>query len=202
MPEIGLVAPTAAVARARRSQLSPRLADIRVVPLSLDAFLADAGAPGRIVLCPEGRNVARDLAFLRTVHERALWPPPDAELAGAIAGLRGSHDAVPHRVDSLPGRRGRQSALLLEHEVTLARARLAASSGAPRDWIVERAQSVRIGAAGLGELRRLGIRWSVLDPIEVIAVAASADLACAKARWSRWLPAETPLWVVSGRAES
>jgi hypothetical protein len=80
--------------------------------------------------------------------------------------------------------------------VTLARARKAAASAAPRNWIVERARSVRIGPAGLRELREFGIRWSVIEPVEVVALAVSPLLARARARWARMLPAGTTVWPI------
>nr|MDQ5870971.1 hypothetical protein [Acidobacteriota bacterium] len=83
---------------------------------------------------------------------------------------------------------------LLEGEVTSARAESAAASGAPRQWIVERVQRVRIPRAGLEELRRLGIRWSALEPVEVIGLAASPELVRAPSRWGTRLPAGVPVW--------
>ena len=169
-----------------------------LVSLSLARFLSDRGAPSRVVLCPEGASLPADLAFLESARRRALWPPPGIDLWGAIAGLRGSHEAAP-RSASIPGpgRSRRTSALLLEGDVTPAHARRAAASGAPRHWIVERVQRVRISEAGLEELRLRGIRWSVLEPVEVIGVAASPALANSRGRWKGWLPAKVPLWVFS-----
>lgn len=177
----------------------PRIA--RLLPeaelsaFSLDRFLSDRRAPPRIVLCPAGRIVGDDVAFLEDARRRALWPRPGAELAGAIAGLRGSHDEQPAAsVPPTAGRGRTTAALLLEGDVSSARAERAAASGSPRQWIVERVQSVRVSAAGLEELRRLGIRWSALEPIEVIALAASPELARAPSRWASRLPAGVPVW--------
>jgi hypothetical protein len=60
---------------------------------------------------------------------------------------------------------------------------------------VERVQRVRIAEAGLERLRLRGIRWSVLEPVEVIGIAASPALADARERWRKFLPADVPMWV-------
>ena len=161
---------------------------------SLAGFLSDREAPLRIVICPAGESLPEDVRFLDAVRRRVLWSRPGGELAGAIAGLRGEHDAPA--ADSAPPRsgRGRTSALLLEGDVTPARAARAVDSGAPRHWVVERVQSVRIPSAPLEELRRLGIRWSALEPVEVIALAASPALARATDRVASRLPAGVPVW--------
>jgi hypothetical protein len=192
--QVSLVSPTAAAAREAGLAVARRLPDTRVVPVSLRRFTRDPGAPLRIVLCPEGESVAGDVGFLREVRRTILWPPPAAEVWSAIAGLRGSHDAPPGGAAAGRRRSGRRSVLLLEGDVTLERARRAALSGAPRDWIVERVQRVRISSKGLEELRRLGIRWATLDPVEVIALAASPALANARAKWARLLPDAVPIW--------
>lgn len=162
---------------------------------SLDRFLSDRRAPARIVLCPAGRSVDDDVAFVEDVRLRALWPRPGGDLAGAIAGLRGSHDERPEAAPPRSGR-GRTTALLLEGVVTPARAEKAAGSGAPRQWIVERVQSVRIPPAGLEKLRRLGIRWSVLAPVDLIALAFSPELVRASGRWSSRLATGIPVWTI------
>jgi hypothetical protein len=190
---IALVSPTLAAARESRS--SVRLPGARLVPISLGNYARDPGAPLRIALCPAAVNLEDDLRFLRDARRGILWPPPAAEIWNAIAGLRGSHDAPPGRAAGATDRSGRRSALLLEGNVTLARARRAASSGAPRDWIVERVQRVRIASAGLEELRGLGIRWATLEPVEVVALVASPALAAARIRWRSFLPSDTPVWM-------
>ncbi len=196
--EIAIVGPTAAVARAIVPQLARLLPEAALSAFSLDRFLSDRRAPARIVLCPAGRSVRDDVAFLESARRRALWPRPGGELAGAIAGLRGSHDEQHAGPAQPPAGRGRTTAaLLLEGDVTSARAERAADSGAPRQWIVERVQSVRISPTGLEELRRLGIRWSALEPVEVIALAASPELARAPSRWSSRLPAGVLVWTRS-----
>jgi hypothetical protein len=197
---IALVGPTAAVARSFEASLASRFPDNRLAPVSLSRFLSDRRAPARIVLCPAGGNLADDLAFLRAARRRALWPAPGAELSHAIAGLRGFDDAAPDGMPlPAPTRSGHRTALLLEGDVTPERARGAAAAPSPRHWIAERVQCVRIGESLLEELRRLGIRWSVLDPVEVVAVAASPELARAHSRWSRWVPRAVPIRVIARR---
>ncbi|SRR6266540_3869138 len=195
---IALVAPTAALARSFEARLAPRFPESRLLPVSLSRFVSDRRAPARVVLCPAGRNLSDDLAFLAAARRRVLWPAPGPELSRAIAGLRGSHEAAPRNAPPLsPGRAGRQTALLMEGDVTLERARRAVSSGAPRHWIVERIQRVRFGETGLEELRHLGIRWSTLEPVSVVAFLLSPRLARARSRWKRLLPAGTLVWVAA-----
>lgn len=198
--EFAIVGPTLAVARAFATRLARLLPEADLSAFSLDSFLSDRRAPARIVLCPAGRTVRDDVAFLDDARRRALWPRPGGELAGAIAGLRGSHNEQQAGPAPPPAGRGRTTALLLEGDVTPARAERAAASGAPRQWIVERVQRVRIPPAGLDELRRLGIRWSALEPVEVIAVAASPELARAPLRWASRLPARVRVWTSSAAA--
>lgn len=195
-PPLALLGPTTGAARRLASRLQARLPAFSLVPISLARFLSDRQAPSRVVLCPEGVSLSEDLVFLESARRRALWPPPGVDLWGAIAGLRGSHEEAPESAP-IPGprRSRRTSALLLEGDVTPAGARRALASGAPRLWIVERVQRVRISEAGLEALRLRGIRWSVLEPVEVIGVAASPGLANSRGRWKRWLPAKVPVWV-------
>lgn len=194
---VSLVGPTVPAAQALRFAAASRLPGVRLRPISLVRYASDPRAPLRIVLCPAGDSVAQDVDFLREARRAVLWPAPAAEVWSAIAGLRGSHDTPPAAAASrAPGRR---SALLLEGNVTLGRARRAASSGAPRDWIVERVQRVRVGPNGLDELRRIGIRWAALEPVETIALAASPALARARAKWARFLPDGIPVWTLARR---
>src|SRR5687768_10069539 len=192
--KIALVGPTVPVARAFAARLLLRLPEAELLAYSLRRFLSDRRAPSRIVICPAGKSVREDVLFLEDVRRRALWPRPDSELAGAIAGLRGEHDAPEPGSAALRSGRGRTTALLLEGDVTQARAASAARSGAPRHWIVERVQRVRIPPAALEELRRIGIRWSALEPIEVISLAASPGLAGDPTRWASQLPGGVPVW--------
>jgi hypothetical protein len=199
--QVSLVSPTAAAAHEAGLAVARRLPDARLVPASLHRFARDPRAPLRIVLCPQGESVAGDVGFLREARRTILWPPPAAEVWSAIAGLRGSHDAPPGGAAAARRRSGRRSVLLLEGDVTLERARRAALSGAPRDWIVERVQRVRISSDGLEELRLLGIRWATLDPVEVIALAASPSLARARAKWARLLPDGVAVWTLARRSK-
>lgn len=200
MTRTAVVGPTATVARGFVPHIERFLPEDDLLAFSLDRFVSDRRAPARIVLCPEGQGVEEDMTFLEDARRRALWTRPADELAGAIAGLRGSHD---ERAGSSPQRasRGRTTAMLLEGDVTTARAESAAASGAPRQWIVERVQNVRIPAAGLEALRRLGIRWAVLEPVELIAVAASPTLARIRSRWASLLPPKVLVWTSSPAAE-
>jgi hypothetical protein len=194
---IALLGPQANVSRALRAAVAARLPGARLESYSLDQYVSNPEAPLRAVLCPFGGSVAEEIEFLRQVRRRALWPIPGADLWGAIAGLRGSHDAAPRSArPPPPTRAGRRTALLLEGAVTFDRARLAVSSGAPRDWVVEKVQRVRIEPRGLDQIRRLGIRWAVLDPVEVIGLAASDSLAKARRLWAKWLPSDVPVWVI------
>ena len=60
----------------------PPAAALRRIPpeaverFSLDGYLAAAAAPDRIVLCPAGKDLDADLAFLREAKARLLWPAP------------------------------------------------------------------------------------------------------------------------------
>jgi len=135
------------------------------------------------------------VAFLKEVRTRVLWPPPGVDLWSAIAGLLGSHEAPPPGAPTPAAGRRRTSALLLEGDVTPAIARRADAAGAPRHWVVERVQRVRIPRSGLESLARRGVRWSVLQPVEVVGIALSPELASARQRWKRLLPPDVPVWV-------
>ena len=195
-PPVALLGPTPDASRGFVPRLERRLSAFTLVPLSPARFLSDRRAPSRVVLCPRGASLPADLAFLESMRRRVLWPPPGVDLWGAIAGLRGSHEEPPRDAPTPgPGRSRRISALLLEGDVTPASARRAMALGAPRHWIVERVQRVRIPEAGLERLRFRGIRWSVLEPVEVIGIAASSALASDPGRWRSFLPADVPVWV-------
>ncbi len=193
--EVALVAPTLHQARCCAPSVAKRLKRRTLRPFSLEGFLASAEAPDRIVLCPAGKAVAKDLVFLRKARERALWTAPEADLDAAIAGLLGYPMAGAARKPSSRGRADLKTALLLEGIVTPARAR-AATTSQIRHWIVENVRRVRLKGKELEKLRRQGIRWSVLQPVRVVAVLASFDLARARARWKSLLPARTLIWVV------
>jgi hypothetical protein len=192
-----VVTPDARINRSARSAIS-RLGDSECVRMSLERYASARHAPLSIVICPAGADVRDDLAFLEDVRRRLVWPPPSSELWSAIAGLRGSHDPPP--AGSTPPRRrtGRRTALLLEGDVTLDRARRAAAAGGPRDWIVERVQRVRVPPGERDDLDGLGVRWAVLEPVDVRAVVASPALFRARARWASWFPRTAEIWAVAG----
>lgn len=191
---VAAVAPTRASAAAAAACLRRRLGG-GVAAYSLSGYLASARAPGRIVLCPAGGSLAREIAFLQAAHERALWRPPDEIVLAAIEGLLGS--LPPSAVRGRPrGRRAPEAgaALLLEGTVTSQRARAALASDA-RLWIVEHARRVRVGRPLMERLRRIGVRWSALDPVTVVAVLASPRLEAARAVWKDLVPPGTSLWI-------
>ncbi|HEX5134111.1 MAG TPA: hypothetical protein VFW81_01855, partial [Thermoanaerobaculia bacterium] len=99
---IALVAPTASAARAATSVGASRVPELRLRPFSLSRYASDLEAPLQVVLCPPGRSVEADLAFLREARRIFLWPPPAAEIWSAIAGLRGSHDDPPTATTASP----------------------------------------------------------------------------------------------------
>jgi len=67
--------------------LSQRLGGA-VTACSLAGYLASERAPGRIVLCPAGLSLERDIDFLRAARVDTLWHPPDAIVLDAIAAQR------------------------------------------------------------------------------------------------------------------
>ena len=166
-------------------------------PFTPASYLRSAAAPSRIVLCaPAG--AANAAAFLRRWTERLLWPAPPAELHDAIDGIRPAI-ASPRRVRAAPCRaRGqRASARLLEGTVDPPRAAGALDAGPPLDWIVESARHVRLSRAELAALASRGVRWSVLDPVEILGVYGMPSLARSRGVWGKALPRRVPLW--SGR---
>lgn len=180
---IALVGPS----RPQLAPLAGRLPRARIERFAIEDYLKARRAPDRVVLCPLGRNLEDDLAFLREAAGRLLWPAPPREIAGAISGL----------LTGIPPHRGRpvaksseqlQPALLLEGTVTEERA-CAALASPLRLWVVESVRRVRLPAAALTKLRRAGVRWSVLRPVELIALAVSPALNRARGRWRRYLPA-------------
>jgi hypothetical protein len=195
---VAIVAPTRASARSAAVFLKQRLGGAATA-CSLAGYLASERAPGRIVLCPAGRSLERDIDFLRAARERTLWNPPDAIVLGAIEGLLGSLPPAAARARPRPRRaRDTRTALLLEGTVTSARARAALGSDA-RLWIVEHPRRVRVSRPLMERLRKVGVRWSALDPVSVVAILASPRLAAARSRWKGLVPAGTPLWIRSGR---
>ena len=191
---VAVVAPTSASARSAAAFLKKRLAGA-VTACSLADYLALARAPRRMVLCPVGRSLERQIDFLRAARERALWEPPGEIVFDAIEGLLGSLPPAPAR-----GRRGarhaseRHAVLLLEGLVTSERARAALASDA-RLWIVEHPRRVRVNRPLMKRLQKTGVRWSALDPVILVAVLASPRLAEARSRWKHLLPAGARLWI-------
>lgn len=198
---VAAVAPTRASAKSAAVFLSQRLGGA-VTACSLAGYLASEWAPGRIVLCPAGLSLEQDIDFLRAARVDTLWHPPDAIVLDAIEGLLGS--LPPAAARDRPRRPSRarardtMTALLLEGTVTSERARAALSSDA-RLWIVEHPRKVRVSRPLMEKLRKIGVRWSALDPVSVVAVLASPRLAAARSRWKGLVPAGTPLWIRSGR---
>lgn len=172
--------------------VSPALPSTPVERFSLDGYLAAASAPDFVVLCPGGVDLEADIAFLRSIRRRLLWPGPPPGIADAIAGLVTGAPAGRRRPG--PRRRGcRSAALLLEGVVTAERARAALRSP-ERLWIVESARRVRLSEADFAQLERAGVRWSALHPVEVVGVLAGAALRAARPRWRRLVPASAAVW--------
>ncbi len=198
MPDsIACLAPRLADARRSAAEVAARAPGTLLLPRSLRGYLADPSAPSRIVLCAPGPP-DRGLAFLRSAAARLLWPRVPSGLREAIGGLR----------ELAPGRRGDarssrealrriepSAALLMEGLVDAPRARAALLSPGPRDWIVESARHVRIPPRWLAALDEAGIRWTALEPIEVIALHASPGLERRRAEWGRWFSRGTPVWI-------
>jgi hypothetical protein len=171
--------------------------------LSLAEYLCARSAPDRVVLCPQGRSLDADLAFLQAAKSRLLWPLPPADIADAIAGLvTEKEDAAaatsavePARKPARPRARGPlHAALLLEGFVTRERADRALGSPL-RLWIVESVRCVSLPEADLEDLARKGVRWAALRPVELAGLAASLALARARSRWPRSMRGK-PVWRV------
>ena len=190
-----VVAPTLSRARAALGSLPPDAA-VRAVPHSLSSLLRSRARVSRVVLCPSGRSVPEDVAFLREARRRLLWIGAPADSYEAISGLL-THLPPREQEAHRPRARRRRSGpiLLLEGTVHGRRVRSALASDA-RHWIVERVECVRLSEATLEALAREGVRWSVLFPIRVTAVLASRRLARARRKWIRLLPPGTAVWVV------
>jgi hypothetical protein len=191
---VAVVAETVREAKTAVSALRARVPSAGLAPTSLAAYLANPAAPSRVILCAtRGSSPARGLTFLGRAAGRLLWPAPPADIGAAIGGLRESAAARAgaRRAGSL------RAALLLEGRVDHARARAALAAAAdagPFDWIAESVRHVRIPGPGLALLDGAGIRWSVLEPVELLAVYATGQLARAL-RGRPWLPGGTPVWI-------
>ncbi|HEY3203474.1 MAG TPA: hypothetical protein VGL03_07410 [Thermoanaerobaculia bacterium] len=193
---IACIASSDRIARGAADDVRERLAAARIRSFSFRSYLASSGAPRRIVLCTAGRSLDEQLEFLRRARDRLLWPAPPSDFRDAIAGLRAHGAPSPEPTTLRPRlrKRGIAAALLLEGPVSATRARAALCSGAPRNWIVESAGHVRIADPLLAELACAGVRWSTLDPVELIALWAPEAFARAR-RWRGWLPSGTPVWI-------
>jgi hypothetical protein len=201
---VAVIAATEAEARAAAAALLARAPGSAFAPATLAAYLATPRAPGRVILCATRGPEARGIDFLERAAARLLWPAPPEDIDAAIGGLRASVSR-PRRRPSRPGRGRRperaKTALLLEGSVDFARARAALAAVAeagPRDWIVESARHVEVSARRLASLARVGIRWSALEPIELVAVYAAAAVARSLRRRA-WLPGDTPVWQEGGK---
>jgi hypothetical protein len=203
---IACVAPGRRSALRAAGRVAASLPKTRVEAFSLAGYLAAPHAPDRIVLCPAGLSTAADLRFLGLAVERLLWPAPPRGLRAAIGGIR-AHGDRPRRAQAQPRREprrdavkaapGRVSALLLEGRVGPSRALSALAASGPRDWIVESARHVRIPARLHRMLAQVGIRWSALLPIELVALYATPALARARRKWKALLPARTRVWIAA-----
>lgn len=194
---IACLAPHLGEARRAAKQIAARAPGAVLVPCSLRSYLADLGAPSRVVLCASGPP-DRGLDFLRAAVRRLLWPCVPAGLREAIGGLRA--EAVGTGEENVPARpavrrREPSAALLMEGLIDERRARAALLSPGPRDWVVESARHVRISERWLEALEQAGIRWSALEPIEVVALHASPALARGRRSWSRLFSRGTPVWI-------
>lgn len=193
---VTVVAPTLPRARSAAAEISRRSPGTRVWPVTIEGLLARVPAAGQLALCPQGSNVERDIAFLSRLRDRILWPAPEADLHGAVAGLLGRE--LPDSLGPVArGKPRRKVALLLEGRVTPGHVRDALESDA-RHWIVESARSVRLSERELARLKRLGVVWSVLQPVGVVGVLASPALARARRRWRKLLPPGTRVWIWGG----
>ena len=167
------------------------------MPCSLRTYLADPRAPSRVVLCASGPP-DRDLEFLEAAARRLLWPGVPSGLREAIGGLRAEPDGAREIGSSSRAEVRRpepSAALLMEGLVDERRARAALLSSGPRDWVVESARHVRVPARWLETLELAGIRWSALEPIEVVALHISPGLARRRRKWSRLFSRNTAVWI-------
>ncbi len=191
---LACVAPGRRTALLAAQTVAATLPKTHVEAFSLAGYLAAAHAPDRIVLCPAGLSTVSDLRFLGLAARRLLWPAPPRSLRAAIGGIR-PHGERPRRAEkSAPGR---ASALLLEGAVGPSRALSALAASSPRDWIVESARHVRISARLYRTLAQGGVRWSALEPIELVALYATPALARASGKWKALLPPRTRVWIAA-----
>src|SRR5258706_3625906 len=93
---IAIIAPTPALARSAAAFLAGRL-EGHLRPFALADYLASPRAPEQIVLCPSGRSLASDVAFLAPARERILWGAPEEPFYHGSVGLRGRPPLAPQR---------------------------------------------------------------------------------------------------------
>lgn len=192
------ITPAGRLPRATAAAIEAALPGVPRTTRSLSRYLAAPGSDSRILLVPAGASVSRDLAFLRHAARRLLWPAPSADFRDAIGGLRTEGSSPRAERTRQPPRRqarGTVTALLLEGRVDPSRMRAILASGAPRDWIVESPRHVVLPAGLERALERAGVRWSALEPVELVAVCVGAALAKVRARWRRLLPPRTAVWI-------
>ncbi|MEP6995625.1 MAG: hypothetical protein ABI968_13965 [Acidobacteriota bacterium] len=197
MAALVCIAPGGKLTRKIAAEIGAGLPGVDLTVRSISGYLASPGSGRRVLLCPAGRSLSRDLGFLRRAARKLLWSAPTADFRDAIGGLR-TRDVVPRAApapQSGGSARGLAAALLLEGHVDAARARAALESAAPRDWIVESPRHVHLPERLRHALERAGVRWSALEPVELVAVYAAPALARARAQWKRVLPAGTRVWV-------
>jgi hypothetical protein len=115
-----------------------------------------------------------DRRFFEAARERLLWGRPAPEVYDAIAGLL--TDLAPRRRSArrLASPLASEPYLLIEGNVTAARAERALASPV-RHWVVEHVGRVRIGEEALVRLAARGVRWSVLWPVELRGVVDAAE---------------------------
>ena len=191
------ITPAGRLPRATAAAIEAALPGVPLTTRSLSRYLAAPGSGSRILLVPAGASVSRDLAFLRRAARRLLWPAPSADFRDAIGGLRTEGSSPRAEGARRPRRqaRGTATALLLEGRVDPVRMRAILASGAPQDWIVESPRHVALPAGLERALERAGVRWSALEPVELVAVCVGAALAKTRARWRRLLPPRTAVWI-------
>ena len=187
---MAVIAATTAEASQAAAALGTHAPAFRLVPSSFAAYVASFDAPSRVILCATRGPASRSIAFLHRAAARLLWPAPPADIDSAIGGLRESHASPPAGPAGSPARRSRplRVALLLEGKVDRARTRAALASDGPRDWIVESPRHVDVPERALESLARAGVRWSVLQPVELVAIYAAGSVA-RTLRGRAWLPA-------------
>jgi hypothetical protein len=188
-----VVAPTLTRARTAISELSDSW-DGALEPATLTRFLARRQSTD-FLLCPEGRDLSRDLSYLRDARSRLLWRAPDEDLSAAIAGLRGGEVGPLSKRARQEREGGLRRALLLEGVVDAQRARTALASDL-RQWIVESPFAVRLDARERQRLEKAGVSWFALAPARLVALVASAQLARERRHWRALLPPRTKVIVL------